>query len=76
MIGMAVKDKSENVRRFAAEYHMDWVLLMAEDQVLIDYNAIQGIPTTIFLDEKGQEVGRYVGMRSYDDLRKGFESIL
>jgi hypothetical protein len=44
--------------------------------VLIDFNAIQGIPTTIFLDRDGHEVGRYVGMRSYDDLKKGFESIL
>lgn len=76
IVGLAVKDRSENVRRFAADYNMSWVMLMAEDQVLIDFNAIQGIPTTIFLDRDGREVGRYVGMRSYEDLRKGFESIL
>jgi len=76
VVGLAVKDKSENVRRFAAEYKMSWVMLMGEDQVLIDFNAIQGVPTTIFLDRDGREVGRYVGMRSFEDLKKGFESIL
>jgi len=76
IIGLAVKDRSENVRRFAVDYNMKWVMLMGEDQILIDYKAIEGIPTTIFLDQNGLEVGRFVGMRSYEDLKKGFESIL
>lgn len=76
ILGIAVKDNAANVRRFAAEYKMNWVMLMGDNQVLIDYNAIQGIPTTIFLDRTGREVGRYIGMRSYEDLKKGFEAIL
>jgi len=76
VLGLAVKDRTDKVFTFAQDYKMKWVLLMAENKILIDYNAIEGIPTTIFLDRNGNEVGRYIGMRNYTDLKKGFESIL
>ena len=55
---------------------MSWPMLIADDNILINYNAIQGIPTTIFLDKNGNEIMRYVGMRSYQDFKQGFEAIL
>ena len=55
---------------------MSWVLLLSEDQILIDYKAYQGVPTTIFIDREGNEIVRFIGMRDYATLKKGFEAIL
>lgn len=76
MLGLAVKDQPDKVTDFAKQNKMNWVLMIAEDKILIDYKALEGIPTTIFLDRNGREVGRYIGMRNYEDLKKGFESIM
>lgn len=76
LISIAVKDTPEKVEKFAAQNNMDWVLLMSQDQILIAYNATTGIPTTVFLDKNGNEVGRFIGMKDYDTLKKGFEAIL
>jgi thiol-disulfide isomerase/thioredoxin len=76
MIGLAVKDRPEKVQMFSQQYGMSWVMLMAEQDILIKYGVISGIPQTIFLDKNGTEVKRYVGARPYEILRQGFESIL
>ena len=49
---------------------------MSQDQIMIDYRALRGVPTTIFINREGQEVARYVGMRDYTALKMGFEAIL
>ncbi len=76
MIGLAVKDRPEKVQMFSQQYGMTWVLLMADQDILIKYGVISGIPQTIFLDKNGTEVRRYVGARPYEILRQGFEAIL
>ena len=76
LISLAVKDSPDKVKDYANENGMDWVMLMAVDQILIDYKAIQGVPTTIFIDKDGVEVGRFVGMRDYQTLKSGFDSII
>ena len=75
LISVAVNDSPSKVKQYAANNDMDWVMLMAEDQVLIDYRVTTGIPTTIFIDKEGNEVARFIGMRDYATLRKGFEAI-
>ena len=76
LISLAVKDTPERVRQYAERNNMNWVLLMSEDQILIDYKATRGVPTTIFIDKNGNEVARFIGMKDYDALKKGFEAIL
>lgn len=76
LISIAVKDTPSRVKKFAAANNMDWVLLMAQDQILIDYRATTGIPTTVFIDKAGNEVLRFIGMRDYNTLKQGFEAIL
>ncbi|MEE8405054.1 MAG: TlpA disulfide reductase family protein [candidate division Zixibacteria bacterium] len=76
LISLAVKDTPERVRQYAGRNNMNWVLLMSEDQILIDYRATRGVPTTIFIDRDGNEVVRFIGMRDYDTLKRGFEAIL
>ena len=76
LISLAVKDTPERVRQYAERNNMNWVLLMSEDQILIDYKATRGVPTTIFIDKDGNEVARFIGMKDYETLKKGFEAIL
>lgn len=76
LISLAVNDTPSKVREYAAASNMDWVLLMAEDQILIDYKATTGIPTTVFINQNGNEVTRIIGMRDYQTLKTGFDAIL
>ncbi len=76
LISLAVRDTPDRVRQYAGRNNMNWVLLMSEDQILIDYKATRGVPTTIFIDRDGNEVVRFIGMRDYETLKRGFEAIL
>ena len=76
LISLAVKDTPERVRQYAGRNNMNWVLLMSEDQILIDYRATRGVPTTIFIDRDGNEIVRFIGMKDYETLKRGFEAIL
>jgi hypothetical protein len=56
---------------------MKWVMLMGgDDKILRDYRFSGGVPTTIFLDKTGKEVGRFVGPRSLEVFRQAFDAIL
>jgi thiol-disulfide isomerase/thioredoxin len=76
MIGLAVNDRPEKVRTFAQQYGMDWVMLMADKDILMKYRVISGIPQTIFLDKNGTEVKRFIGARPYEVLKQGFDAIM
>ena len=76
LISLAVNDTPDKVNDFAAANNMSWVLLMAQDQIMIDYKATNGVPTTIFIDKNGNEVTRFIGMRDYETLKTGFDAIL
>lgn len=76
LISLAVNDSPSSVENYAANNNMDWELLMAEEQILVDYKVTTGIPTTIFIDRNGNEITRFIGMRDYATLKQGFDAIL
>lgn len=76
IISLAVNDTPGKVKSYSEQNNMGWVMLMAQDQILYDFSATQGIPTTIFIDKNGQEVGRFIGMRDYATLKRGFDAII
>jgi len=62
VIGLSVDDGSANsVRRFAEKLGVRFRLAMADEGVLDDYGPIRSIPTTIFINRKGEIVRRVVG---------------
>lgn len=75
LISLAVNDSPDKVKAYAAANNMDWVLLMAQDQIAIDYKAT-GVPMTVFIDKNGNEVTRFIGIRDYQTLKSGFDAIL
>jgi thiol-disulfide isomerase/thioredoxin len=76
MIGLAVNDRPDKVRVFSQQYGMKWVMLLADREIMTKYGVVSGVPQTIFLDKNGQEVNRFIGARSYEVLKQGFEAIL
>jgi thiol-disulfide isomerase/thioredoxin len=76
MIGLAVSDSPERVRRFAEEYKLGWLMLIANQQVASSFRLGRGIPVTIFIDKDGREVSRLVGAHRYQDFRAEVERII
>ena len=76
IIALAVKDTPDRVRKYAGQNNMNWVLLMSEDQILIDYKAFRGVPTIFFNQKKAYEIVRFIGLKDYDTIKRAFEAII
>jgi thiol-disulfide isomerase/thioredoxin len=76
IVGFAVKDMPDKVQAFANTSDMGWVMLMANNQVLNDYDISNGVPTTVFLDRNGREVTRFIGPQEYGTFKSAFDAIL
>ncbi len=62
VIGLSVDDGSPaSVRRFVDRLGVKFRLAMADEGVLDDYGPIRSIPTTFFINRKGEIVRRVVG---------------
>ena len=76
MVGLAMNDKAEKVKSFAEANNMNWIMLLGDRTVAGDFGGITGVPTTIFIDKNGKELGRFVGPRSYEVFKEAFEALL
>lgn len=64
IIGVSVDQNGWNtVKPFMERYKINYPVLMYNYQVIMDYGGIQGIPTTFFINRKGEIVEKIVGMR-------------
>jgi thiol-disulfide isomerase/thioredoxin len=62
VIGMSVDETGpQSVKKFANTLGVKFTLAMANDEVLDAYGPIRSIPTTFFINRKGQIVRRVVG---------------
>ena len=62
VIGMSVDDGgARSVQRFASRLGVKFTLAMANDEILDAYGPIRSIPTTFFINRKGDIVRRVVG---------------
>lgn len=76
ILGFAVRDEASNVRIFADEARMNWVMMMGNEEVLDKYGPITGVPTTIFLDINGQEVKRFIGPPTLEEFKAAADMIM
>ncbi|RKX17610.1 MAG: hypothetical protein DRP51_10565 [Candidatus Zixiibacteriota bacterium] len=76
IIGLAVNDTPEKVRKFAKDSGIDWVMLIANRESAMSYNIGTGVPVTILLDKDGNETSRAIGARSYEFFKSEVEKIL
>jgi len=75
MLGLAVRDRPDNVINFTRDNGMNWPMLMADQSLAIKFR-ITGVPTTIFISKNGTELGRFVGPQTYETFRNAFELAL
>ncbi len=77
IIGMSVDETGPKpVQRFASGLGVKFTIAMANDQVLDDYGPIRSIPTTIFINRKGEMVRRVVGFIDGETLDAYVQEIL
>jgi thiol-disulfide isomerase/thioredoxin len=76
IVGLAVKDSPDRVAQYSQQAGMKWPMLMADLNIMTALKATSGVPTTIFLDKNGKEIGRFVGMRNYETFKSAFDSLL
>jgi thiol-disulfide isomerase/thioredoxin len=76
IVGLAVKDSPDRVARYSQQAGMKWPLLMADLNIMTSLKATSGVPTTIFVDKNGKEIGRFVGMRDYATFKAAFDALL
>lgn len=76
LVSLAVRDTPTKVENFSSAQGMEWLMLIAENDILLKYNVTVGVPTTIFLDKNGKEVARFVGPRSYETFKQAAETVI
>ena len=65
----------EQVKMFTEQAGMQWVQLIANQDIAVALGFSGSVPTTIFFDASGREVARHVGARDYDTFKTDFEKI-
>ena len=64
IIGVSVDQSGWNaVKPFIKNYKINYPILMFNNQVVMDYGGIRGIPTTFIINRKGEIVEKIVGLR-------------
>jgi len=76
IVGLAINDRPGKVRAYAAEKGIEWIMLMASREAAMAFQLGRGIPVTIFIDRDGNEIGRKVGMGTYDEFKSYVERMI
>ena len=77
VIGMSVDDGGPaSVRKFANQLGVKFTLAMANDEILDAYGPIRSIPTTFFINRKGEIVRRVVGYIDGETMEDYVKEIL
>jgi thiol-disulfide isomerase/thioredoxin len=77
VIGMSVDDgESRDVQKFATQLGIKFPIAMANDDVLDAYGPIRSIPTTFFINRKGDIVRRVVGYIDGETMEDYVKEIL
>ena len=77
VIGMSVDDgELRDVQKFATQLGIKFPIAMANDEVLDAYGPIRSIPTTFFINRKGDIVRRVVGYIDGETMEDYVKEIL
>jgi len=77
VIGMSVDETgAQSVKKYASGLGLKFTLAMANDEVLDAYGPIRSIPTTFFINRKGDIVRRVVGYIDGETMEDYVKEIL
>jgi len=67
MIGLAFgRQGIEKVKEFAEEYNINYPVAIADPSLVNSFGQIRSIPTAFLIDQKGNIVNKYIGLRPKD----------
>jgi cytochrome c biogenesis protein CcmG/thiol:disulfide interchange protein DsbE len=78
VVGVAVRDFSEDSRRFARRYGMTYPIVKANGNAVERDYGITGVPETFFVDREGNLVGDPIAgpVDATDDIERKFEEAI
>jgi len=66
----------EAIREFMQKEHIDYPLLMDGDSISKPYGGLDELPTSFFVDRKGNVVATQLGLTSKDDIESNIKKAL
>jgi thiol-disulfide isomerase/thioredoxin len=76
IIGVAVGDREENVRRFANHMGINYIAAMGSDGLVKSYGGFTAIPTTFLITPDGKIAARYTGYQDKQVFVTAIEKLL
>ncbi len=67
---------SRVVKKFIKRSKIDYPVVIADQNVLVQFGGVRGVPTTFLLDRTGRKQRTYTGYTSYKILRRDVEKLL
>lgn len=77
IVSLAIERRAgpAEVKAFTTQAGMNWVQLMASEDILKAFQYTGSVPTTIFLNQNGEETARHIGARDYNTFKRDFEKL-
>ncbi len=76
VIGLSLDfDQTDRVKAFVQQENLDYKILVATLDVAQNYG-VRAIPYTLVIDKQQKLVKRYIGPKSYGDLKKDLDTLL
>ncbi|MGA3006624.1 MAG: TlpA disulfide reductase family protein [Opitutaceae bacterium] len=71
IIGVSVdQDGPDVVKKFMADFHVNYPIVMADDKIIQAFGGVEGIPTTFIIDRAGKIRDKKVGAMATADYEK------
>ena len=70
ILAVNVGEKKEKVQAFMDENNLSFTVLLDEDMDVADTYGIRSFPTTTAVNKKGEIIGGYIGMLTYEQMEQ------
>ena len=70
LLAVNVGEKKDKIQEFMDENKLSFTVLRDEDMKIADTYGIRSFPTTIAVNKKGEVIGGYIGMLTYDQMEQ------
>jgi peroxiredoxin len=77
IIGVSLDQGGEAVLKpFIKRYGITYPIVMGNREVVLDFGGVQGIPTTFFIDHKGEISNSFIGLRPAYMIEESVKKLL
>ena len=70
ILAINVGEKKEQIQSFMDENNLSFTVLLDKDMNVANTYGIRSFPTTIAVNKKGEVIGGYVGMLTYEQMEQ------